>query len=614
MFDKNKRILILVESPEKSRTISKIFKDAGYNKVVVKATIGHFTKLKDGTGYYNTGIHVKDDFKMDFITEPSKKDNITELKQQVKLADFIYVATDPDREGEAIAWSCVKYLNIPKSKYKRAFYHAINQKDIFNGIENAVDIDYNLVDAAHARQCIDKLIGYRLSNIAKKNVGAKSVGRVQSPALKMIVDREKEILNFKPETYYDLFLHFKEHITEFKAKYCDVKGETISFKTKEEVDKIIHECSKYKNKVVNVENKLRYENPKNPFSTATFQQECSNKLGLTVKQSQDSAQSLFNKGFISYHRTDSEAFEEEFESVLKNYVKQTFKDEYISGIVTRGKADENAQLGHEAIHCTDLTLTPEVFATQNKDELLNKVYKIIYNRTIACALKPAVYSTTKYIIKNDSGEHYFVMNAKELKFAGYKAVYGYETDEDDEDLIKDSFEIGYQTISDSYDSVEKTTNPPARFKEASFVKEMKDAGIGRPSTYDSTIETIKSESRGYVVVENKCLKPTELGIRLSDFLDERFSDLVGVQYTAEMEKDLDLIATGKLNYLDFLKEFYYNLECLVKDSTDTKTTESDVICPKCGAKMKLRQSSWGPFYGCSRYPKCDGIVKVEKGT
>lgn len=608
MFDKDKRILILVESPEKSRTISKIFKDAGYTKVVVKATIGHFTKLKDGTGYYNTGIHVKDNFKMDFITESSKKDNITELKQQVKLADFVYICSDPDREGEAIAWSCVKFLNIPKSKYKRAFYHAINQKDIFYGIENAVDIDYNLVDAAHARQCIDKLIGYRLSNIAKKNVGAKSVGRVQSPALKMIVDREKEILNFKSETYYDLFLHFKSSSKEFKAKYCDVKGETIQFKTKEDVDKVINMCKNHTNKVFNIENKLRYENPKNPFSTATFQQECSSKLGLSVKQSQDSAQSLFDKGLISYHRTDSEAFESEFETILKDFVKKTFKDEYVSGTVTKGKVDENAQLGHEAIHCTDLTLTPDVFESQNKDSILNKVYRIIYNRTIACALKSATYSITKYIIKNESAEHYFVMNAKELKFAGYKTIYGYDADENDEDLIKDSFEIDYQTSNDSYESVEKTTNPPSRFKEASFVKEMKDAGIGRPSTYASTIETIKSESRGYCTVESKCLKPTDLGIQLSDFLDERFSDLVGVQYTAEMEKDLDLIANGKLDYLEFLQQFYNKLESLVHESKDVEMT-----CPNCGAPLKIRTNKQNNtnFIGCSNYPSCKFTAKLN---
>lgn len=618
MFDKNKRVLLLCESPEKARTISKIFKDAGYDKVIVKATIGHFTKLRDGTGYYNTGIHVKDDFKMDFVIDSTKKDNVTELKQQVKLADIVYLVADPDREGEAIAWSCVKYLNIPKSKYKRAFYHAINQKDIFNGIENAVDIDYNLVDAAHARQCIDKLIGYRLSSIAKKNVGAKSVGRVQSPSLKMIVDREKEIKDFKPETYYEVILSFSNYNVgesnlkekkEFKAKYCDIKGDVITLKTNKEANKVIDDCIENSNHIFKIDNKLKYENPKNPFSTATFQQECSNKLGLTVKQSQDSAQSLFDKGFISYHRTDSEAYESEFENILKDFVKRTFKDEYISGIVTRGKADENAQLGHEAIHCTDLTLTPEIFACQNKDELLCKVYKLIYNRTIACALKPAIYSTTKYIIKNNSGEHYFVMNSKELKFAGYKAIYGYDVDEEDKnsETVEEQLEIGHRTVGDSYTSVEKTTTPPSRFKEASFVKEMKDAGIGRPSTYASTIETIKSASRGYCVVENKCLKPTELGISLSDFLDERFSDLVGVQYTAEMEKDLDLIANGKLSYLDFMQNFFKRLESLVHDSKDVEMT-----CPNCGAPMKLRKGQYGEFWGCTKYPDCRTTIKIDK--
>lgn len=603
MFDKDSRVLILVESPEKSRTISKIFKDAGYNKVIVKATIGHFTKLKDGTGYYNTGIHVDDNFKMDFITDPSKKDNITELKQQVKLADFVYLCGDPDREGEAICWSCVKFLNIPKSKYKRAFYHAINQKDIFEGIENASDVDYNLVDAAHARQCIDKLIGYRLSSIAKRGVGAKSVGRVQSPSLKMIVDREKEIMNFKPETYYDLFLHFKKNNTEFKAKYCNEKGETVNFKTFNDCDAVINECSSNPNSIFVVENKLKYENPKAPFSTATFQQECSSKLGLSVKQSQDLAQKLFDAGFISYHRTDDEQFGEEFENILKEFVKTAYDKEYVSGKVTQGKKDENAQNGHEALHVLDLTLTPDKFAKEH-DDLLSKVYKIIYNRTVACALKPAVYSTTKYIIKNRDTEHYFVMNSKELKFAGYRLVYGSYVDEDSDDLIKDSFVENEILSSCTYDWIEKTTTPPARYKEASFVKEMKEAGIGRPSTYASTIETIKSESRGYCVVEDKCLKPTDLGIKLSDFLDERFSDLVGVQYTAEMEKDLDQIANGKLDYQEFLKSFFDKLESLVKNAGDVEMT-----CPNCGKPMKLRKGPYGEFYGCTGYPDCKTIIK-----
>ena len=604
-IDKNKKYLFIVESPEKARTISKIFKDAGFNNIIVKATIGHFTKLKDKTGYYNTGIHVDKDFKMDFVIEASKKENITELKQQVKLADFVFIASDLDREGEAIAWSCIKFLNISEDKYIRVRYNAINAKSIFEAISKGERLNYNLVDAAHARQCIDKLIGYRLSSIAKRGVGAKSVGRVQSPALKMIVDREKEILNFKSDVFYELSLHFtKENDPlELKAKYCDVSGEVITFKHADECAKVADVCANNFNFIYKIENKDKYENPKNPFSTATFQQECSSKLGLTVKESQDSAQALFDKGFISYHRTDSEVFEEEFETVLKNYVKQTFKDEYISGKVTRGKADDLQQGGHEALHVTDLTLTPEKFSLTTKDKILIKVYDIIYRRTVACALKPAIYATTKYIIKNNNTEHYFVMNSKELKFAGYKAIYGY-SEEEKEEFVTEQFVENEKTFNDVYMSEEKKTKPKSRFKEASFVKEMKDAGIGRPSTYASTIETIKSESRGYVVVENKCLKPTELGIKLSDFLDERFSDLVGVQYTAEMEKDLDLIANGKLNYLEFLQQFYNKLESLVHDSTDVEMT-----CPTCGRPMKLRKGPYGSFWGCTGYPECSTIVK-----
>ncbi len=605
MFGKKDRVLILVESPEKAKTISRIFRNEGYSNVTVQATVGHFTKLKDGPGYYNTGIHPEDGFKMDYVVDPSKKEIVSKLKEQVKYAKEIYIASDPDREGEAIAWSCLKFLGIPKNGYKRATYHAINKKDIFEGIENARKIDDDLVNAAHARSCIDKGIGYRLSGVAKASVGAKSVGRVQSAALMMIVDREEEIRNFKPERYIDLFLKFKKGESEFKAKYQGTDEKAVKrLDSEEQVDAVYSDCKDSPFVISDILHKDRNENPKPPFSTATFQQECSSKLGLTVKQAQDSAQKLYDSGKISYHRTDDERFGEEFANELKSFALKTYGKKYTSGKVTEGKRDENAQEGHEGLHVLDLGLTPDKYAEEAPSELLAKIYRIIYNRTVACALKPAVISETKYLIAN--GKHRFALSSNELRFDGYRTVYNYRDESDEGKAMRESFDEGEVLKSCSFDPVEKQTQPPARFKEATFVKEMKESGIGRPSTYTSTIETIKSESRGYCKVEDKCLVPTQLGIDLVHFLRKEFPDLISVGYTRDMEKDLDSIACDKLDYLKFLKGFFDHLE----ESAAKAEGGAKRSCPECGKPLVKRKGRYGFFLGCSGYPDCKHIEKI----
>lgn len=606
MFSKKDRVLLLVESPEKAKTISRIFRDEGYPNVVVQATVGHFTKLKDGPGYYNTGIHPEDDFRLDYVIDPDKKEIVARLKEQVKLADEIYICSDPDREGEAIAWSCLNFLGIPKGKYKRAVYHAINKHDIFEGIENARKIDDDLVNAAHARSCIDKGIGYRLSGVAKASVGAKSVGRVQSAALMLIVDREEAIMNFKPEKYVDLYLRFGKGGAEFKAKYQGTAKKPVKrLESEKQVDAIYADCKGRPFVIGDIVCKDRNENPKPPFSTATFQQECSSKLGLTVKQAQDAAQKLYDSGKISYHRTDDEQFGEEFAKTLKAYVLKEYGKDYASGTVTKGKKDENAQEGHEGLHVLDLALTPDRYAKEAPSDLLAKVYRIIYNRTVACALRPAVISETKYQIRN--GEHLFSMSSNELRFDGYRKVYGYKDDSDDkDDVIKETFKKGEGLSGCSFDPVSKQTQPPARFKEATFVKEMKDSGIGRPSTYTSTIETIKSEARGYCKVEDRCLVPTQLGIELVHFLRKEFPDIISIGYTREMEKSLDDIANDRLGYLQFLGGFFDRLE----ESARKADGASGKTCPECGKPLVRRKGRYGPFLGCSGYPGCRHIEKI----
>ena len=616
-MDKSKKILILVESPEKAQTISKIFKSEGYSNVTVKATIGHFTKIKDGSGYFNTGVHPDDDFKIDFVLDSDKKGNITALKEQVKKADLVYICSDPDREGEAIAWTCAKFLGIPKSKYRRAVYHAINKKDIFEGIDNAGDIDFNLVLAANARKVIDKCIGYRLSQIARRAVNAKSVGRVQSPALMIIVDRDNEIENFKPETYFDLYLHFFKNDVEFKAKYQGTDSKPVKrIQSEDIIDEIAKDCRNNSFVVRSIEHKDKRENPKAPFSTATFQQECSAKLGLTVKQSADCAQKLFESGKISYHRTDDETFSDEFEKELKSFVLRKFGKDYASGTVVRGKKDENSQEGHEALHVLDLDLTPERFAQESQNDLLTKVYRIIYNRTVATALKSAIISQTTYNIYN--GQHKFTLVSNELKFDGFRKVYQSQSEDDDEDsgIVKETFSENEILRRCSLESLKKETTPPSRYKEASFVIEMKNRGIGRPSTYPTIIETIKKDDRGYCVLENKCLKSTEMGQTLTKFLTDNFGDIINVEYTKKMEENLDRIAKGELDYKEFLKDFIKDLEDTVKKYKSCAGEVSDdseaMKCPNCGKPMKMRVGKYGPFYGCTGYPNCKTIINIEK--
>ncbi len=615
MFSKDKRVLILVESPEKAKTINKIFKSEGYDNVVVKATIGHFTKIVDGSGYYNTGIHPEANFKMDLKIDESKKDNVQKLKEQIKYADLIYIASDLDREGECIGWTCVEFLNIPKSKYKRIRYNAINKAAIFKAIEEANDIDYNLVDAANARKCLDKGLGYSISQQVRLAGKGKSAGRCQTPGLEIIVDRENEILNFKPEKFVDLYLKFSKNKTEFKAKYQGTDKKPIKHLSNEkEVDSIFNDCKGNPFIIKDIEYKDRVNNPKPPFCTATFQQECANKLGLTVKQATDCAQKLFDAGKISYHRTDDECFEESFENDLKKFVKLHYKD-YASGKVVKGKNDENSQEAHEALHVLDLNLTPEKLAEGGEfSDLHVKVYRIIYNRTIATALKPAITSETKYNIYNND-KHKFTLTSNELKYEGYRVVYNYKDEDEksnDSDLVKETFKEGEELKNCSFEVKEDETKPKPRYKEATFLAELKDKGIGRPSTYHTILETIKSPDRGYCTVENKCLKPTERGMEFIKYIKDNFSDLLNIEYTKEMEKSLDLIASGKLHYIDFLKGYFNKLDESIAKVSPINNQNIDKICPQCGKPLRFKNGVFGPFYGCTGYPDCKYVEKIKK--
>lgn len=612
--ERKNRYLVICESPNKIQTLREILGEG----FVVMASVGHITKIKDDKNtYWNTGIEPNNDFKTKYVVSSDKKEIVDKLKEQVELATKVYICSDPDREGEAIAWALKKFLKIPNDKYERVTFHEITKNAVLKAFESPRKIDDDLVKAAQARQKLDKLVGYRLSPIANKAINCKSVGRCQSAGLKLLVDREKEIQEFVPETYFDLFLHFDKDNTEFKAKYVGTPTQEIKrIDSLDSVKKIVNECKGNDYIIDSIETKEKLSNPKAPFTTSTFQQEVSNKLGFSVKTAMSYAQKLFEGidvdgkhiALITYIRTDSPDFAPEFLPVLENYVKNNYGEKYYAP-VKKAKKGENTQDGHECLRCVDLEMTPEKLATKLTDKNLVKVYDIIYKRTLQCAFKPSITSETTYTIKN--GDNLFTLVSKELLFDGYKAVYGAFEDKDD-NLVKVSFNKGEKVEEKQLEAIEQQTKPKPRYKEATFIKELETRGIGRPSTFATIVETILSESRGYCVIEDKCLVPTPKGIALVEFLDKQFNDIISINYTAEMEKSLDEIAKGKLDDIEFLRNFFETLENSAKSVSTPKKPKAELtdrICPECGKPLVKRTGKFGEFFGCSGFPKCKHIER-----
>ena len=613
-MEKEPRILMIVESPNKVKTI-KQFLPKNY---IVMASVGHICKIAD-SGLYNMGIDPNDNFKANYKISDDKKDIVNDLKDQVKFADKVIIATDPDREGEAIAYHLKNFLKIPESKYERVTYHEITQKAILEALNNATKINTNKAISAITRARLDKIVGYRLSPISRKMIQALSVGRCQSAGLKILVDRELEIKNFNPEKYFELWLKFKKSNTEFKAKYIGTeKEEKTKFKTYDEIlPKITYFNSNKDNYVItriNTKNRLVY--PKPAFTTSSFQQEVSNKLGITVKKAMEYAQKLFegidvgnqHLALITYIRTDSTEFAPEFVTELTSHIKQHFGNEYYAPI-RKVKQKETIQDGHEAIRPVDLEITPEWLSTNfNLDPKLVQVYSIIYNRTLATSMSPATIADTEYIIQN--GEHYFTFSSHEMLFDGFKLAYSYEEENDDEYISIINFEINERLRETVTEIASKETKPPRRYSEASFINTLDKLSIGRPSTYASIVSTLLDTKRGYCKLDNKVMVPTDLGINLASFLDKSFSDIINLNYTAELERDLDLISNGELNDVKFLSDFYSRLENNIKNVMPVQNNITDEICPQCGKNLIKRSGKYGDFLGCSGFPKCKYIKKI----
>lgn len=613
----DKKILVIVESPNKVSTISKILKDLGYTNAVVMASVGHTTKIKDNRkSYRNTGIYPEENFKVDWAIDPDKKSVVDRLKAQAKKADLVLIASDPDREGESLGNHIKQLLQLNDSQYYRIKYHSVTKDDIKKALENPSYMNQALCEAAESRQVVDKMIGYTLSPVAKSYLGARSVGRCQSAGLKLIADREREIRDFVPEHFYDLYLNFWKDGIEYKAKYIGNTEKLIEkISSTDQLLDIKANC--YLDYVVtDIQKKRKKEGAKPPFCTATFQQEAASKLGLKVKDAMSCAQKLFegisiegeHVGLITYMRTDATDLAADFLPLLESYITETYGPEIYQKPKAGPKA-KNAQEGHEALRVVDPKLTPELLAKHIKNELLVKVYRLIWQRTIAAAFPDAIFDETNYLITNNNQVFKYSMNL--LAVPGYKIVYG------DPEIIASKTLFKKQEVLENcaLQEIAKQTQPPARYKEATLIKELQKQGIGRPSTYVTIVETVLSPTRGYCTLDDKEIVPTEKGIQLASFLDRAFSDIISLDYTKKLEESLDAIANEKLNRVKFLTDFHQKLETAVTSNTETAGSTlqlGEQLCPNCNSPMVVRRSRYGKlFYGCSQYPVCRGIVGID---
>ena len=595
--------LVIVESPSKSRTIEK-YLGSGYK---VTASMGHIMDLAT-SGKFGLGVDVENNFKPTYEPIKGKKTFINDLKKLSKNYDVIYLATDPDREGEAISWHLKEALKINDDNYYRVTFHEVTKDKIKEAFENPGKINFDLVKSQETRRILDRIIGFRLSKLMQAKTSGASAGRVQSVAVKLIVDREREILAFIPEEYWTITSIFKD----FEAKLFKYKKDDLTIPNEETADKIISSLSS-DYKVESVEKKTRKRSAKLPFTTSSLQQESSNKLNFAAKRTMKIAQTLYEGinlknervGLITYMRSDSTRLSDSFIDEANSYILKTYGDSY-KGYVKKDKNKENVQDAHEGIRPTSIYRTPESVKEYLTDEEF-KLYELIYYRTLASLMADAKIDGTTIIF--DNNDYKFKLTGQILIFDGYLKVYSkYETSEDK--ILPDIKEGEvYQNID--IEKVQHFTEPPARYTEAKLIKELEELGIGRPSTYATIISTI--QDRKYVVIEKKNFKPTEIGFEVTDMLQEGFSEIINVKYTANMETDLDKIADGKEDNIKFLTEFWNKFETLVeqgfKNLPKKEAEKTGEICPECGSDLVKRKSKYGFFTACSNYPECKYIKK-----
>ena len=607
--------LVIVESPAKANTIKKFL--GGSTKVV--ASMGHIRDLPKS----KMGIDIEHDFEPQYINIRGKGDLIKVLKKEAKQAKKIYIATDPDREGEAIAWHLATILEEEKNKITRVTFNEITKSAVQKAIKEPRNIDNNLVDAQQARRVLDRIVGYKMSPVLWKKVKrGLSAGRVQSVAVKLIVDREEEIENFVPEEYWNLYanLQDKENKKEFEARFYGKEGKKQEIHSQEEINQILNDLNKAKYIVNEVKKGEKKRNPAPPFTTSTMQQEASRKLGFTLKKTMSIAQGLYEGvkmpekgtvGLITYMRTDSTRISEEARAAAKEYIVSTYGNQYYENRYY--KTNKEAQDAHEGIRPTYADLEPESIKDYlNKDQY--KLYKLIYNRFMASQMATAIYDTMAVSI-NANG-YTFKANGQILKFKGFMTLYVEGTDKQEEKEngmlpdLKENQELNLKKLNPK----QSFTEPPPRYTEASLVRALEEKEIGRPSTYSPTITTILE--RRYIEKIQKQLQPTELGRIVNKLLTENFTDVINIEFTAKMENEFDEIATGKEEWKKIIREFYApfekEIEKVEKELEHVELVDevSDVQCEKCGRMMVYKFGRYGKFLACPGYPECKNAKPI----
>ena len=600
--------LVIVESPTKVKNISQ-YLGPDY---IVSSSKGHIRDLST-KGQYGLGVDLEDNFKPDYKTIKGKKSVIDELKKEAKKVDKVYLATDLDREGEAIAWHIYDVLGLTPDNYSRVVFNEITKNAITEAFKHERQLDMDYVHSQETRRILDRIIGFRLSKLIQSKTDGSSAGRVQSVALKLIVDREREIKAFIPEEYWSITADFKD----FKADLFEYKHKKIEIKNELEANEILNKLSNAF-EIESVDKKLKSKQSKFPFITSTMQQEASNKLRFGAKKTMMVAQKLYEGidladetvGLITYMRTDSTRLATEFVASTYQFIETKYGKEYV-GRVKASKKSENVQDAHEAIRPTSIQRTPESVKPYLTDDEF-KLYRLIYYRALASLMKEAkVEGTTVVLNNNDYG---FKATGQIIVFDGYLKVYGdYESTKDN---ILPPFDTYNSKVIVSNDITKEQhfTQPPARYTEAKLTEKMEELGIGRPSTYATIIDNIRN--RGYVELIEKKFAPTEIGFEVTDKLQECFNHIINVEYTANMETDLDKIAEGEEVWYEVLDKFYKEFEPAVKEAFDKlpkkEAEETGEMCPECGHPLVIRKGKYGPFVACSNFPACKYIKQEPR--
>ncbi|MBQ5977785.1 MAG: type I DNA topoisomerase [Oscillospiraceae bacterium] len=605
--------LVIVESPAKAKTIEK-YLGTGYK---VRASMGHLRDLPKS----KMGVDIEHGFEPQYIPVKDKSELIKELKTEAKNAKTVYLATDPDREGEAISWHLKELLELPDDKARRVTFNEITKRVVTESIQQPRDIDQDLVNAQQARRILDRIVGYKLSPLLWKKVKkGLSAGRVQSVATRMVVDREEEIRDFVSEEYWllDALLARGDDSPSFTARYYGKDGKKVELHSEDEVQTVIRDTANAAFTVDSVKRGEKQRSPAPPFITSTLQQEASRRLGMTPRRTMSIAQQLYEGveisgrgsiGLITYMRTDSLRLSDEALFAAKDYITAHYGDAYYPGHPRRYKTKAGAQDAHEAIRPTDVQLTPELVRKDLTQEQY-RLYRLIWGRFTACQMANAVYDNVS--VEVVSAGHSFRANYSELKFQGYTAVYEEARDEESAEISNPlpSLSEGETLYLEKMIPDQQFTQPPARYTEATLIRAMEEKGIGRPSTYAPTISTITAHD--YVIKEGKYLRPTPLGEVVTGLMKEHFADIVDLKFTNRMEEELDEIESGKAQWREVLSEFYQGFDAeMTKAETDLDGVRlkvpdvlSDEVCEVCGRQMVVKKGRFGYFLACPGFPDC----------